>query len=101
MIHVGLVQEGFSEVHQGSPGAMGPVLDHYKAETLEMFLNKMSDTLGPVFGGKLGPAVRAIFCDSIELSAANWTTDMLDVFKNNRYAVPAGLVGPVQFLTSE
>ncbi len=81
IIHVGLVQEGFSEVHQGSPGAMGPVLDHYKAEALEMFLNKMSDTLGPVLGGKLGPAVRAVFCDSIELSAANWTTDMLDVFK--------------------
>jgi len=81
MIHVGLVQEGFSEVHQGSPGAMGPVLDHYKAESLKMFLNKMSDSLGPALGGKLGPAVRAIFCDSIELSAANWTTDMLDVFK--------------------
>jgi len=81
VIHVGLVQEGFSEVYQGSPGAMGPVLDHYKAEALERFLNKMSDKLGPALGGKLGPAVRAIFCDSIELSAANWTTDMLEVFK--------------------
>ena len=82
MIHVGLVQEGFSEVHQGSPGAMGPVLDHYNAAALKSFLDKMSDALGPVLGGKLGPAVRAIFCDSIELSAANWTTDMLAVFKS-------------------
>ncbi|MCF7976034.1 MAG: hypothetical protein K9N55_19610 [Phycisphaerae bacterium] len=81
MIHVGLVQEGFSEVHQGSPGAMGPVLDHYNAAALRSFLDTMSDALGPVLGGKLGPAVRAIFCDSIELSAANWTTDMLAVFK--------------------
>ncbi|MCP4450937.1 MAG: hypothetical protein GY809_05705 [Planctomycetes bacterium] len=82
VIHVGLVQEGFSEVHQGSPGAMGPVLDHYNAAALESFLNKMSDALGPVLGGKLGPAVRAIFCDSIELSAANWTADMRAVFKS-------------------
>ena len=81
VIHVGLVQEGFSEVHQGSPGAMGPVLDHYNAAALRSFLDKMSNALGPVLGGKLGPAVRAIFCDSIELSAANWTTDMLAVFK--------------------
>ncbi len=81
IIHVGLVQEGFSQVHNGSPGAMGPVLDHYKAKALEGFLEKMSDELGPALGGKLGPAVRAIFCDSIELSAANWTTDMPAVFK--------------------
>jgi len=80
-IHVGLVQEGFSQVHNGSPGAMGPVLDHYKAKSLESFLNKMSGELGPALGGKMGPAVRAIFCDSIELSAANWTTDMPTVFK--------------------
>ena len=81
IVHVGLVQEGFSEVDQGSPGAMGPVLDHYKAQALESFLGKMSGKLGPVLGGKLGPAVRAIFCDSIELSAANWTTDMPAAFE--------------------
>ena len=81
IVHVGLVQEGFSQVHNGSPGAMGPVLDHYKAQALGRFLNKMSDKLGPALGGKIGPAVRAIFCDSIELSAANWTTDMPAAFK--------------------
>jgi len=81
IIHVGLVQEGFSQVHNGSPGAMGPVLDHYKADALKGFLDKMSGELGPVLGGKLGPAVRAIFCDSIELSEANWTTDIQSVFK--------------------
>ena len=81
IVHVGLIQEGFSEVYQGSPGAMGPVLDHYKADALERFLNKMSDKLGPALGGRLGPAVRAVFCDSIELSAANWTTDIRAVFE--------------------
>jgi len=81
IVHVGLVQEGFSEVVQGSPGAMGPVLDHYQAQALESFLSKMSDKLGPVLGGKLGPAVRTVFCDSIELSAANWTTDMPAAFQ--------------------
>lgn len=81
VVHVGLVQEGFSEVYAGSPGAMGPVLDHYKAEALESYLHKMSERLGPMLGGKLGSSVRAIFCDSIELSAANWTTDTLNVFK--------------------
>ncbi|MBW8015393.1 MAG: hypothetical protein FVQ82_04340 [Planctomycetes bacterium] len=83
IIHVGLIQEGFSQVHNGSPGAMGPVLDHYKASSLQSYLDKMSGKLGPALGGKLGPAVRAIFCDSIELSAANWTTDMPEVFKKH------------------
>lgn len=43
----------------------------------------MSNTLGPLLGGKMGPAARSIFCDSIELSAANWTTDMLAMFKKH------------------
>jgi len=81
IIHFGMSQEGFSQVYGGSPGAKGPVLDHYNAKALQSFLDKMSGELGPVLGGKLGPAVRAIFCDSIELSAANWTTDMPEVFK--------------------
>lgn len=82
IIHVGLSQEAFTRVYGGSPGAKGPVLDHYNAEAVRSYLDKMSGSLGPALGGKMGPAVRAIFCDSIELSAANWTTDMPEVFKD-------------------
>ncbi len=83
-ITFGATQEGFSQVVNGSPGAMGPVLDHYKAEALEQFLNTMAEKLGPAMGGKLGDAVRAVFCDSIELSAANWTADLPQQFRKRR-----------------
>jgi len=82
IVHVGLVQEGFRKVMNGSPGAMGPVLDHYNSQAVRKFLDRMSRYLGPALGGEMGPAVRAIFCDSIELSASNWTKDTLSVFKD-------------------
>jgi len=80
----GWLQRRFREVMHGAPGADGPVLDHYNRQAVETYLNRMSDTLGPVLGGTLGPAVRALFCDSIELSGANWTTDLAQEFKRRR-----------------
>lgn len=83
-LHVTICQRGFIEVILGSPGACGPVLDHYKAEALELYLKRMSDALNPVFDGKMGNGIRAAFCDSIELSQANWTDDMVQEFSKRR-----------------
>lgn len=80
-IHIGAIRRGFSSVVHGAPGARGPVLDHYNTSAVDAFLNKMSDALNPVFGGQFGGPVRAVFCDSIELSAANWTNDFEDEFE--------------------
>jgi len=73
-LYVGTFRENFKAVGLGAPGADGPVLDHYNKEAVEKYLGRLSKSLGPVLGGKLGDGLRAMFCDSIELSGANWTS---------------------------
>jgi hypothetical protein len=72
----------FRDVMFGAKGGDGPVLDHFNKTAVEKYLNRMSDTLNPLFGGVMGNAVRAMFCDSIELEGANWTGDIADEFQN-------------------
>lgn len=74
----------FRDVMFGAPGADGPVLDHFNRAAVEQYLNRTADTLGPVLGGTLGDGLRAMFCDSIELEGANWTSDLPDVFAERR-----------------
>jgi hypothetical protein len=81
---VGAVQRGFRGVMHGAPGADGPVLDHFNRAAVRRFLDRMSAALAPSFGGRLGPAVRALFCDSLELSGANWTDDVPAEFLRRR-----------------
>ena len=80
----GLVKiHGFMEVINGAPGATGPVLNHYNAEVVGMYLKKMSDAIenktGPLSGH-----IRALFTDSMELEGANWSTDMMKEFRKRR-----------------
>jgi len=85
-IHVVALQRGFSSVVLGAPGARGPVLDHFNQEAVESFLKRMSDALNPAFDGRFGGPVRAVFCDSLELSRANWSDDFEAEFrKRNGY----------------
>lgn len=81
---VGAVQRGFRGVMHGAPGADGPVLDHFNAVAVRRFLDRMSGALAPYFGGKMGNGIRALFCDSLELSGANWTDDLPAEFKRRR-----------------
>lgn len=81
---VGAVQRGFRGVMHGAPGADGPVLDHFNRAAVRRFLDRMSAALAPSFGGKLGPSLRALFCDSLELSGANWTDDVPAEFLRRR-----------------
>ncbi len=74
----------FREVMHGAPGADGPVLDHFNQSAVEHYLNRMSEELGPHLGGKLGNGLRSLFCDSIELAGANWTSDFSAEFKKRR-----------------
>ncbi|MBN1465127.1 hypothetical protein JXA02_05150, partial [candidate division KSB1 bacterium] len=71
----------FRDVMYGAQGADGPALDHFNKAAVEKYLRRMSDALNPLFGGSMGKALRALFCDSIELEGANWTTDMADEFR--------------------
>jgi hypothetical protein len=73
---------GFQSVIHGAPGAAGPVLNHYKREVVEKFLNRMSDKLFPAISGLKG--FRAMFCDSMELEGANWCYDFPEEFRRRR-----------------
>ena len=78
----------FREVMHGAPGGDGPVLDHFNKTAVEKYLNRTSDGLKPALGEDLGKSIRSMFCDSIELSGANWTSDFRDEFeKRNGYDV--------------
>jgi hypothetical protein len=83
-LYIGTWQESFKDVVHGAPGADGPVLDHYNGSAVQKYLQRMSETLAPALGGKLGDGFRAIFCDSIELSGANWTTGFAEQFEKRR-----------------
>ena len=74
----------FRQVVHGAPGADGPVLDHFNKKAVKKYLQRMSSALNPIFGGKLGNCVRAMFCDSIELKGANWTGDFAQEFEKRR-----------------
>src|SRR5690606_14377386 len=74
---------GFMAVIHGAPGADGPVLNHYKKEAVEGYLNKMSDTFTAKMGS-LGKNFRSIFIDSIELEGANWVDDFYEEFEKRR-----------------
>ena len=74
---------GFMAVIHGAPGADGPVLNHYKKEAVEGYLDRMSDTLSAKIG-RLGDSFRSIFIDSIELEGANWVDDFYQEFEKRR-----------------
>jgi hypothetical protein len=76
----GLVEfDGFSEVINGAPAADGPVLNHYHKATVEKYLRRMSDAIGP-----LARHIRCFFTDSLELEGANWCEDMEAEFLRRR-----------------
>lgn len=84
----GVLRDCFREVILGAPGADGPALDHFRREPVQKYLEHMSDTLGPVLGGRMGNRIRAMFCDSIELAGANWTDDLAEQFEQRRHYSP-------------
>ncbi len=74
---------GFMAVINGAPGANGPVLNHFNADAVARYLNRLSDRLTSRIG-PLQPYLRAFFTDSIELEGANWCDDMAVEFRRRR-----------------
>lgn len=74
---------GYMAVINGSPGAAGPVLNHYSKPATEAYLNRISGLItGKI--GNMGDYIRAMFCDSMELEGANWNNDLPDEFEKRR-----------------
>ena len=68
-------------VKRAALGAEGYVLDHFSRQATDRHLREVGDKLiaaaGP--GG-----IHAIFCDSLEVYEADWTSDMLEQFHQRR-----------------
>ena len=54
VLHVGILEEGFTLVKLGAPGADGPVVDHWDAAAVRRYLDRMSKGLGPGARGLAG-----------------------------------------------
>ena len=79
----GIKETGFREVVLGAKGAMGPSMDHLQRDVTRAYLNRLKG-VEETWGEPLSTYVRAIFCDSIETSAANWTHGMLQSFEQRK-----------------
>ena len=76
-----LLQQDFRDVTVGAPGGAGPVMDHYKKEMTQAYLNRMKK-ISVRSGVPLSDLIRALFCDSIEVSGANWSDGFSVLFYN-------------------
>lgn len=74
---------GYMAVINGSPGAAGPVLNHYSKPATENYLNRISGYLNGKIGN-MGDYLRAMFCDSMELEGSNWNDDLPEEFLQRR-----------------
>jgi hypothetical protein len=84
VLYSGAWRAGYRQVVRGGPGAEGPVLNHLNAIAVERYLHRLSTVLHPVFQGRMGDQIRAMFCDSLELGHTNWTADMAGQFLTRR-----------------
>ncbi len=76
----GLKEVGHRDVMFGSPGAKGPVLDHYDGDVLRQYMSRLKK-IEEDTGVKLSEIIRALFCDSIELAGANWSDNFDSLFQ--------------------
>lgn len=74
---------GYAAVTHGSPGASGPVLDHYNKAAVQRYLDRMSDAFTSQIGN-MGDYFRSVFVDSLELRGSNWCDDMCGQFRQRR-----------------
>jgi hypothetical protein len=74
---------GYASVTHGSPGASGPVLDHYNKAAVQRYLDRMSDAITAKVGN-MGDYFRSVFVDSLELRGSNWCDDMPEQFRQRR-----------------
>ncbi|HOO99777.1 MAG TPA: glycosyl hydrolase [Bacteroidales bacterium] len=80
----GLVKiSGFMQVINGAPGATGPVLNHYDANAVSKYLERMSSGIERKTG-PLADNLRALFTDSMELEGSNWSAGIMEEFKRRK-----------------
>ena len=68
-------------VKRAAAGADGPVLDHYSAAAARLHIEHVAEPLLQAVGAEL---VGSVFCDSLEVYAANWTPELIKEFEARR-----------------
>lgn len=81
VVSFGIFQSGYRYVSAGTKGAKGSSMDHYQRDITRFYLNRLKG-VEETWGEPLSTYVRAVFCDSIETAAANWTHGTLESFKS-------------------
>lgn len=75
----GFLERNFRRVSLGAPGGAGPVMNHYRKDVTYAYLSRLM-RIAEKTGIPLHELVRALFCDSIEVSGANWTDNFAQLF---------------------
>ena len=68
-------------VKRAAAGAEGPVFDHYSAAATEAHLRAVG---GPMLDAVPAELVGSVFCDSLEVYGADWTTGLPEEFARRR-----------------
>ncbi|MBI3721544.1 MAG: hypothetical protein HY248_03240, partial [Fimbriimonas ginsengisoli] len=69
------------QVKRASWGAEGLVIDHYSPLALRHYLEAVAK---PLVEAVPKGSLRSLFCDSLEVYRANWTTDFPGIFQHKR-----------------
>jgi len=83
-LYIVALEQGFTEVKHGAPGAAGPIVDHYNPAAVRRYLDHVSAGFEQATQRSWADLVRAVFVDSLELSRSNWTTGFAETFAREK-----------------
>jgi glycosyl hydrolase family 106( putative alpha-L-rhamnosidase) len=72
------------QVKRPTLGMEGYVLDHFRREALDLFLDAVGNRTLDELRALGQPPFHSVFCDSLEVEAADWTGDFLKEFRERR-----------------
>jgi hypothetical protein len=72
------------QVKRPTLGMEGYVMDHHSQEATALFLEAADNQVIEPLRSVANPPLHSIFCDSLEVYGADWTTHLLDEFKRRR-----------------
>lgn len=72
------------QVKRPTLGMEGLVLDHHSREAMDLFLRAAGDRVLEGIGPTEGPPFHSVFCDSLEVYGADWTTRLVEEFERRR-----------------
>lgn len=72
------------QVKRPTIGMEGYVLDHFNREALDLFLDAVGNRTCDELKNATSPPFHSVFCDSLEVEGADWTTNLLKEFHARR-----------------